>query len=83
MINISGVCLACRNIWASFEKPFLGLSPWHDVMCNTLKCMLGDAAVGGYHRLYIMISIITFGCSLVEGHPLLCRAICCMRCLVL
>ena len=27
-------------------KTFLGLSPWRDVMCDTL-CMLGEAAVRG------------------------------------
>ena len=30
----------------SLEQPFLGLSPWRDVMCDTL-CMLGEAAVRG------------------------------------
>ena len=40
----SGVSYACRNICTSLEQPFKGLSPWRDVMCDTL-CMLGEAAV--------------------------------------
>ena len=59
VINSLPVCAKhAVNICTSLEQPFLGLSPWHDVMCDTL-CMLGEAAVRGLiDCTFILIYII-------------------------
>ena len=64
------VCAAVTYV-RHWNNLFLGLSPWRDVMCDTL-CMLGEAAVRGLIVCIIKISILNCFTSKYYKNIMIC-----------